>query len=555
MKLLWFLLGLAAGLALLGGYRAHLNSKLKLLLQDLAVDSLQSSIPSVSRLAAVIHQQQQLSRHLEQERAAYEQILQTAPIGYLQVDDENQLCWSNLQVRQLLGIEKWNQGQPSRRLLLELVRSYELDRLIEEARIAQQPCQKDWIFHPTSADPAKLSRRYPLRGYAFPLPGSYVGVFLEDRQEAVTLTQERDRWTSDVAHELKTPLTSIRLVAETLQSRLDPPLRTWVDRLLNETTRLSNLVQDLLELSQLALKLPKELTLKTVDLPGLIQSTWLNLEPLTSKKQLRLTYSGPDCLLIQADEPRLYRVLLNLLDNSIKYSPVHQTIRVQVSIVDSSSLWKEQNTSTQEIHIGNHVGIGEATRAFVPSSGRGVSGSADGSADSPEASPNSYPQDIAAPSKELASPFAEPSLREVACSQDLPLQQDTACIEVIDAGPGFPEQALPYVFERFYRVDPARSRKIADDPYAGASSQENPLANKYRNDTDTSSPSYSFWSTLPAPADASRTSQSGSSSGLGLAIVQQIIEAHGGLVRASNHPETRGAWLQVFLPLHPPEKC
>ena len=40
------------------------------------------------------------------------------------------------------------------------------------------------------------------------------GVFSRNRQEAALLVQQRDRWTSDVAHELKTPLTSIRLVAE-----------------------------------------------------------------------------------------------------------------------------------------------------------------------------------------------------------------------------------------------------------------------------------------------------------------------------------------------------
>jgi two-component system phosphate regulon sensor histidine kinase PhoR len=78
-----------------------------------------------------------------------------------------------------------------------------------------------------------------------------VGVFLENRQEAALLVQQRDRWTSDVAHELKTPLTSIRLVAETLQPRVDDSQRRWLDRLINETIRLSNLVEDLLNLSRL----------------------------------------------------------------------------------------------------------------------------------------------------------------------------------------------------------------------------------------------------------------------------------------------------------------
>jgi signal transduction histidine kinase len=50
-------------------------------------------------------------------------------------------------------------------------------------------------------------------------------------------------------------------------------------------------------------------------------------------------------------------------------------------------------------------------------------------------------------------------------------------------------------------------------------------------------------------ADPSRTRPAGSSScGLGLAIVRQIVTAHGGRVEARNHPEG-GAWLQVALPL------
>lgn len=456
MKLLWFLSGLVMGLTICLWYQARLKQKLKVTFQDLQVSPLPSAFTAISRLATLVHQQRQHNYQLEGQLETWQQILQAAPLSYLQVDEQNQLAWSNFQACQLLGIDPGKQGQ--RRLLLELVRSYELDCLIGEARRAQKPCQKDWIFHPSSTNALKLSQQYPLRGHAFPLLGGYMGIFIENRQEAVTLSQERDRWASDVAHELKTPLTSIRLVAETLQARLDSPLRIWVDRLLNETIRLSTLVQDLLDLGRIALKLPKDLALKTLDLPSLIQAAWLNLEPLANKKRLQFQYAGPEHLAIAADEARLYRVLLNLFDNSIKYSPTSGVISVQVTLNNPASGGPQQAVE----------------------------------------------------------------------------------VDVFDQGHGFTEQALPHVFERFYRADPARSREVVDSPANTVGEQHSSLS----------------WQKLSttAKADASLVTRPSTGSGLGLAIVQQIIEAHGGSVQASNHPQTHGAWLHILLPLQPFKK-
>jgi two-component system, OmpR family, phosphate regulon sensor histidine kinase PhoR len=329
VKILYFLLGLSVGLLLLGWQRSRFNFKLKTLLQKLQFHQ-KPFLSSASQLATAIDQQRRIQQQLEQQLQIYQQILQLAPIGYLQVDDENRLVWCNSQSRMLLGIVQDCSPQP--RLLLEIVRSYELDQLIEQTRQAGRPQQQDWIFYPISPDPTHLSRQqdYPLRGYGLPLPDGQVGIFLENRWEATTLTQQRNRWTSDVAHELKTPLTSIRLVAETLQVRINPALRGWLDRLINETIRLSNLVQDLLDLSQLEQSSSQCLQLRTVDLVELVHAAWLNLEPLASKKHLQLDYSGPMQLLMQLDEPRMYRVLINLLDNSIKYSPPRQWVKVRI---------------------------------------------------------------------------------------------------------------------------------------------------------------------------------------------------------------------------------
>ncbi len=424
---LYFLAGLAIGVAILAGWRNRVNVRLGQILKGFRVQPFESS--AIERLATVVESQKHLNQVLEQQLSLWQQIVYTAPIAYLQVDEDNQLVWNNRQAGQLLGIE---QHSPTpRRLLLQVIRSYELDQLIEKTRHTQQPAQQDWLHHPSTGG---ISHQLiPLRGYGFPLPQDHVGVFIEDRHEAVTLREERDRWTTDVAHELKTPLTSIRLVAETLQSRVDPRLRSWIDRLLNETIRLSLLVQDLLDLSRITFTPSPELEHTSLDLSQLIRSAWLSLEPLSSSKQLSLDYVGPSPLMIAGHEAQLYRVVLNLLDNSIKYSPSQATVRVQTCYTTGTSV----DSATSTFEAAQYV-----------------------------------------------------------------------CLEIIDAGPGFSAQALPHIFERFYRADPARARQVAAESALGA----------------------------------------GSGSGLGLAIVQQIVAAHGGMIRADNHP-AGGAWLQVFLPL------
>jgi two-component system phosphate regulon sensor histidine kinase PhoR len=293
-----------------------------------------TAVGQVSRLVETQPQQQQQLRSLGTSRDTLEHILQKAPIGYLQVDEENQLVWCNNQANRLLKMNQSLTGSVQRRrLLLEVARSYELDALIEETREKQVGCQREWMLYQISPDPLhpKEEPTYPLRGYAIPLDKGEVGVFLENRQEAALLVQQRDRWTSDVAHELKTPLTSIRLVAETLQPRVADNQRRWLDRLVNETIRLSNLVEDLLNLSRLQGDQFQGLNLRPVDLPQLIQRAWLSLEPLAQVKHLELEYDGPQQYLATLDETLFHRVLLNLIDNAIKHSPGYATIYVRLT--------------------------------------------------------------------------------------------------------------------------------------------------------------------------------------------------------------------------------
>lgn len=438
MILLGFFLGLAVGIGLWIWQQVQLKRYLRGVLLPSSSASpgmVLGLIPPLQDKITTIRENQ---RDLQQSLKIYQDLLDFAPIGYLQVDEENQLLWCNQQAREILYLQTWQPGQV--RLLLEVVRSYELDHLVEKTRDRQQSQVKEWIFHPSSDcvfrgtkgnGVSGILRIKPLalRASSLPLPNGQVGVFLENRQPVLEMNQERDRSFSDLAHELRTPLTSIRLVVETLQNRLDPPLNRWVDRLMQEVDRLINLVQSWLELTQMEANPTMQLHLEVVELRSLIISVWESLEPLTQKQHLSLSYSGPENLWIKADPGRIYQVFLNLLDNSIKYSLPGTSIQIQAQIL---SIPDTDNHAVTILEIN-----------------------------------------------------------------------------LIDSGLGFSETDLPRIFERFYRGDKARAH---------------------------SSP----------PENNSLGAIVGN--GLGLAIVRQIIVAHGGSIKAMNHPETGGAWLKLQLP-------
>lgn len=432
MNVGFFIGGLVVGLAIGVALYFWYNRQIQRLLRELQREAADNSLPDLARLRSGIYQTNQQKQQLQQELQQWQQILQKAPIGYLQVDEENQLLWCNERARELLGIYRWQEGQVC--LLLKVVRSYELDRAIEQTRAQEESQTLEWSFYPSRVREAPPSesrsttatsppRARSLRATTILLSHAQVGVFIEDRQEVVSLSQDREQWFSELAHELKTPLTSIRLVAETLQSNLAAPTREWVDRMLVEINRLIQLVQDWLELSQIAKTPDKNFKKQSVDLPGLLRSVWQTLEPIAASKELQFSYQGPDQLLVEADENRLHRAFLNIFDNSICYTPTAGTIQVMVTSL----------------------------------------------------------------------PETEPSWVQV---------------DVIDSGCGFSESELPRVFDRLYRGETSRSRQWQNQPDTGASS---------------------------------------SGSGLGLTIVQEIIQAHGGSITASNHPETGGAWLQIQL--------
>ncbi len=253
-----------------------------------------------------------------------------------------------------------------------------------------------------------------------PLPGT------DDELESLTASLNRmigrleiafqhiSRFTADASHELRTPLTALRgeLEATAQYPQLPTDARETIGSALEETERLSKIVQGLLAVSRLDAG-EAEMEKVSLNLSELVASTAEQMRLLAEDKHISLSCDAAEPVKVEGDRARLKQVVVNLLDNAINYTAP-----------------------------GGRVQLGVRTAA-----GR-------------------------------------------------------ALLEVEDNGAGIPKDSLPFIFERFYRVDKARSRQ-----FGGA--------------------------------------------GLGLSIVQAICTAHGGDVLVES-VEGKGSKFRVRLPLANP---
>jgi two-component system sensor histidine kinase SenX3 len=195
-------------------------------------------------------------------------------------------------------------------------------------------------------------------------------VLVEDRTEAHRIDAVRRDFVANVSHELKTPVGAMGLLAEALLDASDDPeaVRRFAGRMQHEAARLSNLVQELIDLSRLQGD-DSLISASAVALDEVVADAVDRSRLAAAAKSITLVTGGEKGLKVLGDERQLVTALRNLIDNAINYSPEHTRVAVAVR-----------------------------------------------------------------------------------------RQQDLAEISVTDQGIGIPARELDRIFERFYRVDPARSR-------------------------------------------------------------------------------------------------
>jgi heavy metal sensor kinase len=142
--------------------------------------------------------------------------------------------------------------------------------------------------------------------------------------------QHINRFSADASHELRTPLTILQLELEGIaQSHLRPALTDQIGSALEETHRMSHIVESLLAISRLdAGEAKMEMT--RLDLGQLAAATTEQLRLLAEEKSIRLASTVDHEVYIEADRSRLQQVLVNLVGNAIKYTQEGGDVEVRV---------------------------------------------------------------------------------------------------------------------------------------------------------------------------------------------------------------------------------
>jgi signal transduction histidine kinase len=144
------------------------------------------------------------------------------------------------------------------------------------------------------------------------------------------LARLRDDFVSGVSHELRTPLAQIQMFAELLDDeklRTDDERRRSTRILRQESRRLNHLIENVLQFSR-SRRLPPRLALTEVDVGTAIADTVESFRPLADAREVELATEVAGGLTVRADAAVLRQMLVNLLDNAVKYGPRGQTVRV-----------------------------------------------------------------------------------------------------------------------------------------------------------------------------------------------------------------------------------
>ncbi len=296
--------------------------------------------------------------------ARFRRLLEAAPDGVITVNKDGVIVFANAQVTQIFGYSEQEMlGQPIEMLVPARVRTIHVH-------------QRDGYFaHPRTRPMAagralsglrKDGTEIPVEIALSPLEteeGVLTTAIVRDITERRKLDQLKEQFLSILSHELRTPINAIMGFASVLDDEvvgaLTPEQHQYMGRILKGSDVLLTLIDDLLDMSRIQAG-KFHLSPRPLDLGALVIEVCDSLRPLAEQKSLRFGCPEMDAVpTIQADPQRVRQVMVNLVNNAIKFTPEGGAIDVRLRPCGDVVLCEVEDTG---------IGIAESdiAKLFIP---------------------------------------------------------------------------------------------------------------------------------------------------------------------------------------------
>lgn len=151
-------------------------------------------------------------------------------------------------------------------------------------------------------------------------------------QRMKVLDDSRQEFVSNVSHELKTPLTSMKVLADSLLMQDNAPVelyREFMEDIVSEIDRENQIITDLLALVRMDKK-AVELNISQVNINELTELILKRLRPIARKQDIEVTLESERTVVAEVDEVKMTLIMTNLVENAIKYNKEHGWVKVFV---------------------------------------------------------------------------------------------------------------------------------------------------------------------------------------------------------------------------------
>ncbi len=172
------------------------------------------------------------------------------------------------------------------------------------------------------------------------------------------IDESREEFVSNVSHELKTPLTSMKVLADSLTSQEDVPVelyREFMEDITKEIDRENAIINDLLALVKMD-RTSGDLNVNRVDVNAMTELVLKRLRPIARKRDIEVTFESIRPVTADVDEVKMTMIISNLVENAIKYNHEHGWVKV---VLDA-----DHKAFTLEVSDSG-VGIPEAAQDHI----------------------------------------------------------------------------------------------------------------------------------------------------------------------------------------------